>query len=144
MIQVTPTIAIDEREIQEEFIRASGPGGQNVNKVATAVQLRFDVTNSPSLSESDDVRERLISLAGGRMTEKGVLIIEARRFRTQGANRKEAIKRLVELIHKAAQEPQIRHKTRPTLGSKMRRLETKRRHAETKHLRHTMPEATDG
>ncbi len=143
MIQVTPAIAIDEREIQEEFIRASGPGGQNVNKVATAVQLRFDVANSPSLSASEDVRQRLISLAGKRITEKGILIIEARRFRTQGANRQDAIERLVELIRKAAQEPQIRHKTRPTLGSKTRRLATKRRHAVTKHSRQTMPEATD-
>ena len=144
MIQVTPAIAIDEREIQEEFIRASGPGGQNVNKVATAVQLRFDVANSPSLCVSDDVRQRLIELAGKRITEKGILIIEARRFRTQGANRKDAIERLVELIRKAAQAPQIRHKTRPTLGSKTRRLETKRRHTETKHLRSTMPEENDG
>ncbi|MEK7280798.1 MAG: alternative ribosome rescue aminoacyl-tRNA hydrolase ArfB, partial [Chloroflexota bacterium] len=84
MIQVTPAIAIDESEIQEEFIRASGPGGQNVNKVATAVQLRFDVANSPSLS--DDVRERLISLAGKRITEAGLLIVNARRFRSQVAN----------------------------------------------------------
>ncbi len=142
MIQVTPTIAINESEIQQEFIRASGPGGQNVNKVAIAVQLRFDVANSPSLS--DDVRERLISLSRGRVTGKGILIIDARRFRTQGANRQDAIKRLVELIRKAAQEPQIRHKTRPTLGSKMRRLETKRHRTETKHLRSPMPEATDG
>ncbi len=142
MIQVTPAIAIEESEIQQEFIRASGPGGQNVNKVATSVQLRFDVVNSPSLS--DDVRERLISLARGRINEKGVLIIEARRFRTQGANRQEAVERLVELIRKAAQEPQIRHRTRPTLGSKMRRLETKHRRAKTKDLRGPKTEVTDG
>ena len=133
MIHVTHTITIDDSEIQQSFIGASGPGGQNVNKVATAVQLRFDVTKSPSLS--NDVRDRLISLARNRITEEGVLIIDARRFRTQGANRQDAIDRLVELIRKAAQEPPIRRKTRPTLASKTRRLESKRHRAETKRLR---------
>jgi ribosome-associated protein len=125
MIYVTRTIAIDESEIQQDFIRASGPGGQNINKVATAVQLRFDVTNSPTLP--DDVRERLISLAGRRITEDGILIIDARRFRTQGRNRQDAINRLVELIRNAAQRLKVRHRTRSTLASKMRRLESKRR-----------------
>jgi len=109
-----------------------------------SVQLRFDVANSLSLSKFEDVRQRLISLARGRISEKGVLIIEARRFRTQRANRQDAVERLVELIRKAAREPQIRHKTRATLGSKIRRLETKRRRAGTKHLRRPMPEESSG
>jgi ribosome-associated protein len=133
MIQVTSTIAIADSELQEEFIRASGPGGQNVNKVATAVQLRFDVSNSPSLPE--EVRKRLISLAGNQITEDGILIIDARRFRTQGRNREDATDRLVALIRSAAQRPKIRRKTRPTRSSKIRRLESKRRGAERKRLR---------
>jgi ribosome-associated protein len=133
MIQITEAIAIDESEIKEEFVRSSGPGGQNVNKVATAVQLRFDVANSKSLP--DDVRQRLISLAGRRMTEDGILIIEARRFRTQGQNRQDAINRLAELIRKASHKPIIRRNTRPTLSSKVRRLEGKHHRAETKSVR---------
>ncbi|MBI4289194.1 MAG: aminoacyl-tRNA hydrolase [Chloroflexi bacterium] len=139
MIQITDAIAIDESELREEFVRASGPGGQNVNKVATAVQLRFDVAHSLSLP--DDVRQRLMSLARNRITEEGVLIIDARRFRTQAANRQDAIERLVELVRKAAQEPQVRRKTRPTLASKTRRLESKRRRGEAKRLREPPPEA---
>ena len=133
MIEITSGIATDESEIQEEFIRSSGPGGQNVNKVATTVQLRFDVANSPSLP--DEVRDRLISLAGRRITEDGVLIINARRFRTQGRNRQDAIERLAELTRRAAEKPRGRRKTRPTLASKIRRLQDKHRRAETKRMR---------
>jgi len=141
VIIITPTIALDESEIHQEFIRASGPGGQNVNKVAMAVQLRFDVSNTRSLP--DEVRKRLILLARGRINSDGILIIDARRFRTQEANRQDAIKRLAELIHKAAQEPKIRHKTRPTYASKMRRLETKYRRGRVKELRRSVSEPND-
>ncbi|MFC1938159.1 alternative ribosome rescue aminoacyl-tRNA hydrolase ArfB [Chloroflexota bacterium] len=133
MINITRTITIDESEIQEYFVRASGPGGQNINKVATTVQLHFDVANSRSLPE--EVRKRLISLAGNRVTKDGILIIDARRFRTQGRNREDAIDRLVELIRNAALRPKIRRKTRPTLASKIRRLESKRRSAKSKRVR---------
>ena len=141
MIHITPTIAIDESEIQLEFLRASKPGGQKVNKVATAVQLRFDVGNSPSLP--DDVRERLVRLAGRRITQDGVLIIRAERFRAQDRNREDAIKRLIELIRKAAEKPKPRRRTRPTLASKRRRLESKWRQSETKHLRQPVPPPED-
>ena len=142
MIKVTPAIAIDESEIQEYFVHASGPGGQNVNKVATAVQLRFDVANSRSLP--DEVRKRLITLAGNRITEDGILTIDARQFSTQIRNREDAIDRLTGLIRNAAQRPKARHKTRPTLGSKVRRLKTKHRRAEAKQSRRVMPDGSDG
>jgi ribosome-associated protein len=133
MLSITPTLAIDESEIKLEFVRASGPGGQNVNKVATAVQLRFDVLNSPSLPA--DVRERLARLAGSRMTEDGVLVITARQFRSQERNRQAAVERLVDLVRQAAEKPKPRRKTRPTLASKQRRLEGKRRRSQTKRMR---------
>src|SRR5688572_14008091 len=125
MIQVTPTIAIPESEISERFVRASGPGGQNVNKVSTAVQLRFDPSRSPALS--GEVRERLRVLAGSRMTNEGVLVIDAREHRTQSQNREEARERLAELIRRALVRPKRRKKTRPGLAAKQRRIDTKKR-----------------
>jgi ribosome-associated protein len=141
MIRITPTIAIEEKEIQEDFIRASGPGGQNVNKVSTAVQLRFDVKESPSLPA--DVKERLIRLGGKRVSLEGVLIIDARRFRTQEKNREDALERLTQLIIKATQKPKPRKKTRPTLGSKKKRLDEKRQRSDIKRLRKPVPSSDD-
>jgi ribosome-associated protein len=137
MIRVTETILLDESEIRERFLRSSGPGGQNVNKVATAVQLRFDVENSRSLP--DDVRERLVRLAGRRMTGEGVLVLEARRFRTQERNRQDARDRLIALVRKAALPVALRRKTRPTGVSRKRRLESKRRRSEFKKTRRRVP-----
>ena len=137
MIRVNAQIELDEREIQEDFVRASGPGGQNVNKVSTAVQLRFDVAHSPSLP--DPVRARLINLAGRRLSQEGVLIIEAERYRSQRRNRDDALERLIELIREACEVDKPRHPTRPTLASKKRRLDSKQRRGETKKLRGSKP-----
>jgi ribosome-associated protein len=133
MIRITDSIAIDESEIEQGFIRASGPGGQHVNKAATAVQLRFDVAHSPSLP--DPVRKRLSRLAGKRMTGDGVLVIEAKRFRTQERNRQDAVERLVELIRRAAQSPKTRRKTRPSRAAREQRLREKRRRSQIKRSR---------
>jgi ribosome-associated protein len=133
MLIVTPSVAIDDSEIEERFVRASGPGGQNVNKVATAVQLRFDAARSAALS--DEVRQRLTSIAGRRMTSDGVLVIDARRFRTQAENREDARERLAELIRQATVRPVRRRKTKPTRAAKQQRLETKRRRSDTKKHR---------
>lgn len=133
MIEVTPHIAIDENELSFSFVHASGPGGQNVNKVATAVQLRFDVRRSRSLPEP--VRQRLAALAGSRLTAEGELLIDARRSRSQAQNRQDAVDRLVALVRQAASPPKRRRATRPTLASKRKRLETKAKRSQTKRLR---------
>jgi ribosome-associated protein len=136
MIRITDELHIDEAAITLDFVRASGPGGQNVNKVSSAVQLRFDTAGLPG-----DVRHRLRALAGSRLTKDGVVVLEAQRFRSQERNREDALERLVELLRQAAVRPKRRIKTRPTKGSKQRRLEGKRRRSETKQGRGAVRDA---
>ena len=133
MIQITRTLALDESELSFDFVRASGPGGQNVNKVASAVQLRFDLMASPSLPPG--VKQRARRLAGSRLTSDGVLLISARGSRSQLRNREEAVEQLVELLREATKIPKRRRKTKPTRGSKERRLQKKKRRGEKKRNR---------
>ena len=137
MIRITGRISIDEREIAESFVRSSGPGGQNVNKLSTAVQLRFDVRHSPSLPA--DVAARLERLVGRQLTRDGVLVITAQRHRTQLRNRQDALDRLIELIRRAATPPAPRRPTKPTKASRERRIEGKKHRAKTKGLRRAKP-----
>jgi ribosome-associated protein len=137
MIRVTPTIALDERELHEDFIRASGPGGQNVNKVATAVQLRFDIDASPALDPA--VRARLKRLGGRRVTSEGVIVITAGRFRTRERNRADALERLIDLIRRAAAPPRPRRTTTPSRSQRAARREAKARRARLKSLRRSRP-----
>jgi ribosome-associated protein len=137
VIRITDSISIDENELSEEFIRSSGPGGQNVNKLSTAVQLRFDLRHSPSLPY--DMRLRAERLAGRRLTREGVLVITAQQHRTQERNRQDALDRLVELLQEAAVRPKTRRPTRPTKASKVRRLEGKKRRSNVKAMRGGRP-----
>jgi ribosome-associated protein len=129
-LYVAPALAIDDAELEERFVRASGPGGQNVNKVATAVQLRFDVARSPSLP--DEVKHRLRALAGSRMSDEGILVIDARAHRTQSQNREDARERLADLIRRALVRPKRRKKTKPSRAAKEQRIEAKKRRGQTK------------
>ncbi|MBK9926409.1 MAG: aminoacyl-tRNA hydrolase [Anaerolineales bacterium] len=133
MLKITESVHLDEHELQFDYIRASGPGGQNVNKVATAVQLRFDIPNSPSLAS--DIKGRLLRLAGNRVNADGILLIEAKRFRTQEQNREDATQRLVELLQKASIKPKKRLKTKPTKTSKEERLKEKKQRGAIKKTR---------
>jgi len=133
MIAITPSLALDESEIQFEFVRAAGPGGQNVNKVSTAVQLRFDVHGSPSLPA--EVKARLVKLAGRRVSEDGILVITARRYRSQEQNRADAVQRLVKMIQKAATRPRVRKATRVSQSAKAARVDEKKRRGQVKHRR---------
>jgi ribosome-associated protein len=134
VIPITPEIALDERELRFEFIRASGPGGQKVNKSSTAVQLRFDVLRSPNLPE--EVRNRLMAIAGRRLSEEGILVIEAKRFRSQDQNRQDAVDRLIALIRQAVRKPRRRRPTRPGAAARERRVRKKKQRSAIKQQRH--------
>ncbi len=138
MIRITPAIFVDENELDFNFIRSSGPGGQNINKVATAVQLRFNVKNSSTLPI--DVKERLIKLAGSRITENGLIIIEAKRYRTQVKNREDSVQRLVALIKKACEKPKNRKKTKPSVSASAARMFEKKRRGAIKRVRQYNPD----
>ena len=137
-MQITPALSISDDELRFSFVRASGPGGQNINKTATAVQLRFDVSNSPCLPAQ--VKERLIKLAGKRITMDGVLVIEARRYRTQEQNRADAESRLKVLVQKAVHQPRIRRATLPSLTARLKRVESKKKRAAVKKQRRSLDE----
>jgi ribosome-associated protein len=141
MIEISPALSIDENDIQYDFIRSSGPGGQNVNKVSSGVQLRFDVNASTTLPE--EVKLRLYSIARNRITEEGILIIEAKRFRTQEQNRQDATNRLVALIFQATEKPKQRRRTRPSLASQVERIEEKKRRSAIKQSRRMARNDTD-
>ncbi len=137
MIEIAPNVFIDENEVELEFIRSSGPGGQNVNKVASAVQLRYDVDASQTLPEP--VKERLRQIAHNRITQEGILVIEAKRYRSQDKNREDAMARLIKLVYRATEKPKVRKKTRRTKAAEERRLENKRHNSEKKRMRKIKP-----
>jgi ribosome-associated protein len=137
MPEITPTITIEDSELHFDFIRAAGPGGQNVNKVSSAAQLRFDIVNSPTLPE--EVKQRLIKLAGNRVTDEGILLIEAKRFRTQEQNKFDATQRLIELVQKSAIAPKVRKKTKPSVTARAARVSSKKKRGQTKKIRQYNP-----
>jgi ribosome-associated protein len=138
MICISREISIDEKELEVDFIRSSGPGGQNINKVSTGVQLRFNILQSPTLPE--DVKSRLAGLAGNRLTDKGEIIIEAKRYRTQAKNRDEALERLISMIRQAAQKPKVRKKTKPSVSASAARVVDKKKRGSIKKIRNYTPE----